>query len=652
MTTGNRDALTWRLMPLDYWYYYSDHITFLSSSMAKWAAEELEVTIPTVVRFSRTAALPFERVRDLSTAVAFDASAHPIRRLLDGGQGGEEVVLGGRRPWTAHWRDHLLVVFQRGVGDTLGQDAEHSSFTSGTRSLPDRTLERLTPRGLGRSALVSWLSWAASVLVMVLVFPVMIARMGAQSFGWWAALTAPTNMTALFGLGVEPAVVSVLGRSLGRARAGAEDAEVVDHLDQAGSCARAGIVLSLIAAGAAVAVGFAARRDNRQLAECSSLTGPGCALVVSRQLSVSWRHAPGRRRLGGARRRGTCRPGRSRKRLCDGDECRVPADRCPDSADFRSLAWVSVATAATNVAAPTICLAGSGGTVLFRWGRLDLPAFRRLGGLAVSLGSVGAIGSTVDPAVKWTVGALGGGLPVAAYEVASRAILCSPAALGRLRLRSCPTTQGPSPSTAETTSRLRVTSASRLLVAVAFPTIALFAASSDALMRLWLGKSLPPGTVPSLEILAAGAIVAIGMRAAWAALIASGQGRRLLLVQVSSVSAPIVVLALAAEHLLPLERGGCYCLGVLHDTWRRADSGPIRPDVRQGRSLWPAEIGETWSGAGGHRHAHCACFPRSWGQPAQQVAVAAVVWLSVLVHLLRSERQLQYLVLECGADAR
>ena len=87
------------------------------------------------------------------------------------------------------------------------------------------TLRRLAPRSLGHAAVVSWLRWVASVAVMLLVFPIMIARMGTQGFGLWAALTAPTNMTALFGLGVAPAVVSVLGRSLGSARASTGDPE-------------------------------------------------------------------------------------------------------------------------------------------------------------------------------------------------------------------------------------------------------------------------------------------------------------------------------------------------------------------------------------------------------------------------------------------
>ena len=311
---------------------------------------------------------------------------------------------------------------------------------------------------------------------------------------------------------------------------------------------------------------------------------------------------------------------------------------------FRTLALVSVATAVTNVAAPTACLAASGGAVLFRWGKLDFMAFRRLGGLAVSLGSVGAIGSTVDPFVKWTVGALGGGLPVAAYEVASRAILIVSGSFGSLAAPLMPHYATTFTERGRDHVADRVTSASRLLVAVAFPTIALFAAASEALMTLWLGKSLPPGTVPSLEILAVGAIVAISMRAAWAALIASGQGRRLLVVQISSVSAPIVVLALAAEHVFPLSVAAATALASY------TVLGGALTLVQYGRTFGKAAAhGLVQSETHGLALAAVAApivlgFRIAGASAVVQVAVAAVVWVGVLIHLLRGERQFRELV--------
>jgi len=479
---------------------------------------------------------------------------------------------------------------------------------------------------------------------MVLVFPVMISRMGAQSFGLWAALTAPTSMTALFGLGVKPAVVSVLGRSLGYARASAEDAEVVNHLNQAGSCARTGMVLSLVTAGVSVAVGLA-------------VAGPIVKLLHvpdSQAYAALWLFRASSLCLGGML------VGAAVSALLDAAG-RVDLDAAANGfvtatnagfllvavliqPSFRSLAWVSVATAATNVAAPAACLVGSGGTVLFRWGRLDLLAFRRLGRLAVSLGSVGAMGATVDPAVKWAVGALGGGLPVAAYELASRAILVISGSFGSLAAPLMPYYARTLTEHGTDHVTVRVTSASRLLVAVAFPTIALFAAASDALMRLWLGRSLPPGTVPSLEILAASAIAAIGMRASWAALIASGQGRRLLIIQIASVSAAMTVLALAAEHVLPLSvaaatayasytlLGGVLTLVQYGRTFGKAAAYDVLRSARHGLLLaavaTPIVLASRIAGT----------------SPVQQVAVAALVWLGVIIHLLRGERQLRSLV--------
>jgi len=126
VTTGNRNALTWRLMPLDYWYYYSDHITFLSLRWFTWAAEQLDMMLSTTVPFSHTDASPFQRVRDLSAAAAFRFLCPPHPSLARRRCGWRGRVLGGRRPWTVHSRDHLLVVLERGVTDTLDRNTEHS----------------------------------------------------------------------------------------------------------------------------------------------------------------------------------------------------------------------------------------------------------------------------------------------------------------------------------------------------------------------------------------------------------------------------------------------------------------------------------------------------------------------------------------------
>lgn len=503
------------------------------------------------------------------------------------------------------------------------------------------TLRRLAPRSLGHAAVVSWLRWVASVAVMLLVFPIMIARMGTQGFGLWAALTAPTNMTALFGLGVAPAVVSVLGRSLGSARASTGDPEAAEHLHHAGSCARAGLALSLAAAGISILVGFSIARPivdllkvpPAQVESALWLFRASCLCLGGMLLGggmVALLEAYGRVDMSAAA-----------NGLVTVSNAVFLLVAVLVQPSFHSLAWVSAATAVSNVAAPFACLMGTGGSVLLRWGRLDLAAFRRLGGLALSLGFVGGIGAIVDPAVKWTVGALGGGAAVAAYELASRALSVLAGSFNSLLAPLMPyyarsLTEHGSAHVAQ-----RVISSSRLLATVAFPTIAVFAAASNGLMQLWLGGNMPSGSVESLEILAIATIVSIGLRAAWGALIAAGQGARLLFVQLVSVGCVPVVLALAAGHWLPLGVAaatayGSYALvggGLTLVQYGRF----FGKDVAY-RLLRSAKHGVMLAGL---VIAPVLAARFTGVSAAQETAVAGTAWVIVLIYLVRSEPQVR-----------
>jgi O-antigen/teichoic acid export membrane protein len=484
----------------------------------------------------------------------------------------------------------------------------------------------------------------ASFLVALLVFPVMIARMGTQGFGLWAALTAPTNMSALFGLGITPAVVSVMGRSLGQARASEKDPEASEHLSQAGSCARAGLVLSLVTGCVAVLVGFAIAGPIVDLVHVPAAER-AAALFLFRASSLCL----GGMLVGGGISAVLDAVGRVDLDAAANGVVTVANALCLLVAvlirpDFRTLAWVSLVTAVTNVAAPAVCLVSSGGSVLFRWGALDWTAFKRLGGLAVSLGSVEGIGAILDPTVKWAVGALGGGTPIAAYELAQRAVSVLSGSFSSLVAPLMPyyartLTEHGSEHVTE-----RVTSSTRLLVTTGFPTIALFAAASNALMRLWLGDHVPPGAVGSLEILAVATLVSIGLRASWGALMAAGQGVRLLVVQLTSLACMVLVLALAAWHVLPLAIAAAtaFCGFSL--------VGSAFTLVQYGRTFGGATARDLLRSA---RHglvlAGLAALPvlavrLGGGSPAAETAVAAIVWLAVLVHLLRTEPQLHSLL--------
>ena len=523
------------------------------------------------------------------------------------------------------------------------RNAVHLSRRSSIPSSLD-TLQRLTPRGLRHSALVSWVSWLASFLVMLLVFPVMLTRMGAQDFGLWAALTIPTNLGALFGLGIAPAVVSVLGRSLGEARGSVDEPEASKHLSAAGSCARAGLVLALATGCATFLV-------------CFAVAGPIVDLI----------HVPAAERTSAVflfRASGFCLGGMlvgvgiaavlDAVGRVDLDAAAIGVVTVVNALlllaavmirpDFHTLALVSLATAVTNVAAPAACLLSSGSSVILRWGVLDWAAFKRLGGLAASLGSVDGIGAILDPTVKLVVGALGGGVPIAVYALASRAVSVLSGTFTSLLVPLMPyyartLTEHGSDHVTE-----RVTSNSRLLTAVAFPTIALFAAASDALMRLWLGDSLPPGAVESLEILAIGTLLSIWFRPAWGAMVAAGRGRRLLVVQAVGSAGTVVALALAALHALPLTIAAATAVCSF------TVAGGAVTFVQYGRTFGRVAARDLLRSAQPGAVLAIAATPIvlavrvAGGSPALQTAVAAVVWLGVLAHLFRKEPGLRSVV--------
>jgi len=523
------------------------------------------------------------------------------------------------------------------------RNALHFSRRSSIPSSLD-TLQRLTPRGLRHSALVSWVSWLASFLVMLLVFPVMLTRMGAQDFGLWAALTVPTNLGALFGLGIAPAVVSVLGRSLGEARGSVDGPEASKHLSAAGSCARAGLVLALATGCVTFLV-------------CFAVAGPIVDLIhvpaAERTSAVFLFRASGLC-LGGMLVGGGIAAVLDAVGRVDLDAAAIGVVTVVNALlllaavmirpDFHTLALVSLATAVTNVAAPAVCLLTSGSSVILRWGVLNWAAFKRLGGLAASLGSVDGIGAILDPTVKLVVGALGGGVPIAVYALASRAVSVLSGTFTSLLAPLMPyyartLTEHGSDHVTE-----RVTSNSRLLTAVAFPTIALFAVASDALMRLWLGDSLPPGAVESLEILAIGTLLSMWFRAPWSALVAAGRGTRLLVVQAASFAGAVVVLALAALHVVPLTVaaatavcsftlvGSALTLVQYRRTFGRVAARDLLRSVRRGALLaavaTPLVLVVRLIG----------------GSPAQQTAVTVAAWLAVLVYLSRSEPELHAVV--------
>jgi SAM-dependent methyltransferase len=54
VSTGNSDALPWRLVRLNYWYYHPEHISFCNRRWFQWAAERLGLTVTRSAKFSHS----------------------------------------------------------------------------------------------------------------------------------------------------------------------------------------------------------------------------------------------------------------------------------------------------------------------------------------------------------------------------------------------------------------------------------------------------------------------------------------------------------------------------------------------------------------------------------------------------------------------
>ena len=411
-------------------------------------------------------------------------------------------------------------------------------------------VERLQPRGLRRSAVFSWGRWAVSVLVMAIVFPVMLDRLGAATFGLWAALTAPTGMAGLLGFGVGPAIVSQVGRAIGRARAVAEGEQAAQHLHTAGSSALAGVGLSLVSAAVSLLIGWLAggavvdllRVPHDQVAAATFLFRASCGCLAGMLIGAGLSallDAVGRVDLS-AIAGGVVTVSNSLF-LC------VAVLVAPG---FRSLGWVSVATAVTNILLPAAFFGSAGVMVLAPWARVTRSSAAQVGRLALGLGGAAALGAIVDPAVKWSIAAVAGGVPVASYELATRIVLLLSGTFTALLTPMMPflarvlTEHGPR-QVVEGVAR-----AVRRVNTVALPTIAAAAAVSGPLLALWLGEDVPLHAGFSVKVLCAGAVASLTVRSAWGALAAAGQGRRLVLVQAANLAGVGAVLGLAVGRVL------------------------------------------------------------------------------------------------------
>ncbi len=116
-STGNTDALPWRLMRQDYWYYSTEHVSFFNPKWFRWAARQLGFRLAVFRKFSHREGSAFERWRQFAQCLTFVAlkrlDRYPlIRKALSPIYPFNKAIHWMAPPSTQLWKDHQLVVLQ------------------------------------------------------------------------------------------------------------------------------------------------------------------------------------------------------------------------------------------------------------------------------------------------------------------------------------------------------------------------------------------------------------------------------------------------------------------------------------------------------------------------------------------------------------
>ena len=112
VSTANTDALPWRLMRRDYWYYFPEHVAFFNPAWFHWAAGELGFTVSSISKFSHPGVSYSHRTLEFLGCLRFIAFSNLSRvfELIVG----HPVLRRYRKPAeTRHWPDHMLVALKK-----------------------------------------------------------------------------------------------------------------------------------------------------------------------------------------------------------------------------------------------------------------------------------------------------------------------------------------------------------------------------------------------------------------------------------------------------------------------------------------------------------------------------------------------------------
>lgn len=117
IATGNTDVLPWRMMRLNYWYYFPEHVSFFNAKWFRWAANRLGLALTETHNFSHESAGWGLKLRQIGYAATYQlyAKLAPLGFVQTGLSHVypfTRVSHGSPLPQTRAWEDHFLVCLQ------------------------------------------------------------------------------------------------------------------------------------------------------------------------------------------------------------------------------------------------------------------------------------------------------------------------------------------------------------------------------------------------------------------------------------------------------------------------------------------------------------------------------------------------------------
>jgi len=118
ISTGNTDALPWRFMRLNYWYYFPEHVSFFNKKWFVWVSRKLNLEVVSVRSFSHFEKSFFVSFRQLLEAFVYQiasacAKYHFLSQTVCKVYPLSRALTWKQAPKTNTWSDHMIVVLRK-----------------------------------------------------------------------------------------------------------------------------------------------------------------------------------------------------------------------------------------------------------------------------------------------------------------------------------------------------------------------------------------------------------------------------------------------------------------------------------------------------------------------------------------------------------